>query len=68
MRLFPELFKKKEIPAGNLRWLVDSFDTLEDPILALKRSSMRRDAEVTVALAMLHGENVDWEKVISPHV
>jgi hypothetical protein len=26
MRLFLELFKKKEILAGNLRWVVDSFE------------------------------------------
>jgi hypothetical protein len=39
-RLFAKLFKKKEIPSGNLRWLVDAFDTLEDPTLALKRSSV----------------------------
>jgi hypothetical protein len=54
--LFPELFKKKEIPSGNLRRLVESFYTLEDPTLALKISSVRRGAEATVALAMSHGE------------
>jgi hypothetical protein len=66
-RLFAELFKKKEIPSSNLRQLVDAFDTLEDPTLALKRSLVRRGAEATVALAMSHGENVDWEKVSSSH-
>jgi hypothetical protein len=69
MRLFVELFsnKKKEMPSGNLRQLVEAFDTHEDPTLALKRSSVRRGAEATVALAMSHCENVDWEKVSSYH-
>jgi hypothetical protein len=42
--LFVELFskKKKEMPSGNLRQLVEAFDALEDPTLALKRSSIRR--------------------------
>jgi hypothetical protein len=63
--LFVELFskKKKEMPSENLRQLVEAFDTLEDPTIALKRSSIRRGAEAMVALAMSHGENVDWEKV-----
>jgi hypothetical protein len=34
-RLFVGLFpkKRKEMPMGNLRQLVDAFDTLEDPTL-----------------------------------
>jgi S-adenosylmethionine:diacylglycerol 3-amino-3-carboxypropyl transferase len=61
-RLFVELFskKKKEMLSVNLRQLVEAFDTLEDPTLALKRSSVRRGAEAIVALVMSHGENVDW--------
>jgi hypothetical protein len=62
-----DTFETYQISSGNLRRLVDAFDTLKDPTLALKRSSVRRDAEATVALAMSHGENVDWEKVSSPH-
>jgi hypothetical protein len=65
--LFAELFKKKEMPSGNLRQLVDAFDILEDSTLALKRSSVRRGVEATVALAMSHGGNIDWEKVSSSH-
>jgi hypothetical protein len=65
--LFADLFKNKEIPLGNLRWLVDTFDTIKDPTLVLKRSSVRRGAEATVALAMSYGENIDWEKVSSSH-
>jgi hypothetical protein len=67
--LFVELFprKKKDMPTANLRKLVEAFDTLEDPTLPLKRSSMTRGAKATVALAMSHDEEVDWEKVSSSH-
>jgi hypothetical protein len=63
--LFPK--KKKDMPAGNLRRLVKAFDTLEDPTLQLKLSYGRRGAEGMVALALSHGEVVDWEKVGSSH-
>jgi hypothetical protein len=48
--LYPK--KKKEMPTGNLRKLAEAFDTLEDPTLQLKLSSVRRGAEGTVALAL----------------
>jgi hypothetical protein len=63
--LFPK--EKKDMPTGNLRRLVEAFDTLEDPTLQLKLSSVRRGAEGTVALALSHGEVVDWDKVSSSH-
>jgi hypothetical protein len=68
-RLFVGLFpkKKKDMPVNNLRRLVEAFDTLEDPTLQLKLSSMRRGAEGTVSLALSHGKLVDWEKVRSSH-
>jgi hypothetical protein len=47
--------------------LVEAFDTLEDPTLPCKCSFIRRGAEATVALAMSHGEEVDWKKVCSSH-
>jgi hypothetical protein len=37
--------KKKEMPTSNLRKLVDALDTLEDPTLQLKLSSMKRGVE-----------------------
>jgi hypothetical protein len=40
-------------------------DTSEDPMLPLKRLSTKIGAKVTMALAMSHGENVDWDKVSS---
>jgi hypothetical protein len=61
--LFPK--KKDDFPAGNLRKLVEAFNTLEDPTLQFKRSSMKRGAEATIALSMLHGEEIDWVKVSS---
>jgi hypothetical protein len=61
------LKKKKDMPTGNLRKLVQDFDTLEDPTLQLKLSSVRRGAKGTVAMALSHGEVVDWEKVSLSH-
>jgi hypothetical protein len=67
--LYVEFFpkKKKDMPTGNLIKLVEAFDTLEDPTLQLKRSPVRRGVEATVALALCHDEEVDWEKVSSSH-
>jgi hypothetical protein len=51
-RLYAGLFlKKKEMPTGNLRKLVEAFNTLEDPTLQLKLSSVKRGAEGTVAFS-----------------
>jgi hypothetical protein len=60
-RLFAGLFqrKKNDMPVGNLRNLVEAFDTLEDPVLQLKLSSVRRGVEGTITLTWSHGENVD---------
>jgi hypothetical protein len=68
-RLFVGLFlkKKKDMPTGNLRKLVEDFNTLEDLTLQRKLSSMRRGAEGMVAMALSHGKVVDWEKVSSSH-
>jgi hypothetical protein len=33
--------KRKEIPGDNLRKLFDAFDTTDDPVLALKHTSMK---------------------------
>jgi hypothetical protein len=63
--LFPK--KKNEIPVANLRNMVEAFDTLEDPVLQLKLSSVRRGVEGTIALTQSHCENVDWEKVSSAY-
>jgi hypothetical protein len=67
--LFVELFpkKKKEMPVGNIRKLVEAFDTKEDHVLQLKLSSVRRGVEGTIALTQSYCENVDWEKVSFAH-
>jgi hypothetical protein len=67
--MFVELFPKKkdELPAGNLRKLVEAFDTIEDPILAMKLTSVKRGVKGMLALAQSHGEEVDWEKVASSY-
>jgi hypothetical protein len=54
--LFPK--KKNDMPINNLRNLVEAFDTLEDPVLQLKLSSVRRGVEGMIALTQSHGENV----------
>jgi hypothetical protein len=65
VRLFPR--KKDELPTGNLWKLVKAFDTIEDPILAMKLTSVKRGVKGMIALAQLHGEEVDWEKVGSSY-
>jgi hypothetical protein len=67
--MFVGLFLKKsdEILAENLRKLVAAFDTIEDPVLAMKLTSMKRGVEGTIALSQSHGEEVDWEKVGSSY-
>jgi hypothetical protein len=55
--------KKDEMPADNLRKLVAAFDTIEDPVRAMKRISMKRGVKGVIALAQSHGEEVNWEKV-----
>jgi hypothetical protein len=59
--------KKDELPASNLRKLVEAFDTIEDPVLAMKLTSVKRGVKGTIALAQSHGEEVNWEKVGSSY-
>jgi hypothetical protein len=33
--------KRKEMPSNNLRKLLEAFDTTDDPVLALKRASVK---------------------------
>jgi hypothetical protein len=67
--MFPRLFlkKKNEIPAGNLRKLVEAFDTIEDLVLAMKLTSVKPGVEGTISLAQSHGKEVYWEKVGSSY-
>jgi hypothetical protein len=67
MRMFVGLWPKKkaEMPVDNLKMLAEAFDTLEDPVLAMKGRSVKRGVEGAIALAQSHGEEVDWEKVSS---
>jgi hypothetical protein len=68
-RLFVGLFlrKKDELPIGNLRKLVESFDTIKDHVLAIKFSPGKQGVEGTITLTQSHGEEVDWEKVGSSY-
>jgi hypothetical protein len=47
--------------------LVEAFDTLEDLVLQMKLSSLKRGVEGTIALTQSHGEEVDWEKMSSSY-
>jgi hypothetical protein len=39
VRLFPK--KRDEMPADNLQKLVKAFDTIKDPVLAMKLTSVK---------------------------
>jgi hypothetical protein len=43
MRMFVELWPKKkaEMPVDNIKKLAKAFDTLEDPVLAMKGRSVK---------------------------
>jgi hypothetical protein len=62
-----KLKKRKEMHCNNLRKLLEAFDTTDDPVLALKRTSVKQGVEGAISLAQSHGEEVDWEKVGSSH-
>jgi hypothetical protein len=66
-RMFVGLWPKKRVdmPADDLKKLVATYDTVEDPILAMKSRSTKRGVEGAIALAQSHGEEVNWEKVSS---
>jgi hypothetical protein len=55
------------VPDADLKKLAKAFDTPEDPILLMKGRSVKRGAEGAIALTYAHGEEVNWEKVISSH-
>jgi hypothetical protein len=60
-RMFVWLWPKKstDMPADDLKKLAATFDTVEDPILAMKSRSVKRDVEGAIALAQSHGEEVN---------
>jgi hypothetical protein len=66
-RIFVGLWPKQkvDVPADDLRKLAKVFDTPEDPILLMKSRSVKRGAEGAIAVAYVHGEEVNWEKVNS---
>jgi hypothetical protein len=52
--LWPE--KKEEMPVDHLRKLAKAFNTIEDPVLTMKHTSVKRGVEGEIALAQAHGE------------
>jgi hypothetical protein len=67
MQIFVGLWPKQKanVPAADLKKLATAFNTPEDPILLMKSRSVKRGAEVAIALTYAHGEEVNWEKVSS---
>jgi hypothetical protein len=57
--------KRVEMPVDNLKKLAEAFDTIEDPVLTMKRWSVKWGVDGAIALAQSHGKEVDWEKVSS---
>jgi hypothetical protein len=58
------LAEEKGGDAGdNLKKLIDTFDTIEDLVLALKRTSVKCGVEGAIALAQSSGEKVNWAKI-----
>jgi hypothetical protein len=55
--------KRDEMPGDNLQKLVATFNTIEDPVHAMKCISVKRGVEGAIALAQSHGEEMNWEKV-----
>jgi hypothetical protein len=49
----------EDLPVDNLRKLVEAFDTVEDPVLAMKLSSVKQGVEETITLTQSHGKEVD---------
>jgi hypothetical protein len=59
------LKKQAEMPFDELKKLAEAFNTVEDHVLTMKSRSVKRGVEGAIALAQSHGEEVNWEKVIS---
>jgi hypothetical protein len=55
--------KKEEMSVDNIRKLLKAFDTPEDPMLAMKRRSVKQGVDGAIALAQSQGEEVDWGKI-----
>jgi hypothetical protein len=43
----------------NLQKLLEAFESADDPVIALKRTSVKRGVEGAIALAQSHGKEVD---------
>jgi hypothetical protein len=65
MWIFVGLWPKKKANVPDLKSLAKAFNTDDDPILTMKRLSLKRGAEGAIAFAYAHGEEVNWEKVSS---
>jgi hypothetical protein len=51
------------MPGDNLKKLIETFDTIEDHVLALKCTSVKHGVEGAITLAQSYGKEVDWAKI-----
>ncbi|KAM0887225.1 hypothetical protein ACQ4PT_029181 [Festuca glaucescens] len=65
-RLFGHFFLRQKQPEDLLA-LADVFNAQEDPVLNYRRATTKTGMEIVMAIAMAHGEVVDWDKVSSSH-
>ena len=65
-RLFGHFFPRQKEPEDLLA-LADVFNAAEDPALNYRRAATKTGVEISMAMAMAHGEAVDWDKVSSSH-
>jgi hypothetical protein len=65
-RLFRHFFRRQKEPEDLLA-LADIFNAVEDPALNYRRAARKTGVEISMPMAMAHGEVVDWDKVSSSH-
>lgn len=63
-RFFGNFFPKQKEPEDLLN-LADVFNAEKDPALDYRQAATKTGVEVAMVMAMVHGENVDWDKVSS---
>jgi hypothetical protein len=64
--LFGHFFPIQKEPEDLLA-LANAFNAPEDPVINYHRAATKTGVEISMAMAMVHGEVVDWDKVSSSH-
>jgi hypothetical protein len=68
MRIFVRLWlkKKEEMLVNNLRKLAEAFNTLEDPVLIMKRTSVKQGVQGAIAFSQSHGKKWTGKRLALP--